>query len=310
MKKILLATLLVVSLGYSNQTKAQCSGAVIISNFAVLAPGNQVFYSFDWQFVQGNASIQIVDSCNGVFVAARRCLPTLKDSTAGVHHITGSFPTSCSGVLSVALIIWTNNSCGGNHCTAANVQIEHITLPVTFSSFNAARNRSNVVLKWETATEVNNSGFAVERNINGAWEQVAFVASQGLNGNSSDLRSYQFTDVNNTKGITQYRIKQIDLDLKSKYTEVRAIRGEGQTGKTIVYPNPTNNGKVTILFEDANVVRNITVVDMSGRTVKQLNNISNNNITIDNLTPGLYSVRIVAAATGEQTVEKIIVNKR
>ena len=141
-------------------------------------------------------------------------------------------------------------------------------------------------------------------------EQVAFVNTQAVNGNSSDLLSYQYSDLNSTKGITQYRIKQIDFDSKSKYTEVRAIRGEGQTGKTIVYPNPTNDGKVTIVFDQVNVLRNISVIDMSGRAVRQLSNVANNNIIIDNLTPGMYSVRIVAATTGEQTVEKIIVNKR
>ena len=185
-----------------------------------------------------------------------------------------------------------------------------IPLPVSFKSFTAARNRSNVLVKWETATEINNSGFAVERNINGSWEQVAFVASQAVNGNSDAILSYQYIDLNNTKGITQYRIKQVDIDLKSKYSEVRAIRGEGQLGKTVVYPNPTNDGKVNIVFEDGNVSRDISVSDMSGRTIKQLRGITNNNITIENLTPGMYSLRIVIPSTGEQSVEKIVVNKR
>ncbi|MEO7922618.1 MAG: T9SS type A sorting domain-containing protein [Chitinophagaceae bacterium] len=183
-------------------------------------------------------------------------------------------------------------------------------LPVSFTSFTATRNHSNVVVKWATASELNNSGFAIERNVNGTWEQVAFVPSQAVGGNSDAVLNYQYIDYNNTKGITQYRVKQIDLDAKSKYSEVRAVRGEGQTGKTVVYPNPTNDGKVNIVFEDANVSRDISVSDMSGRTVKQLRGITNNNIQIDNLTPGIYSIRIVVTATGDQTVEKIVVNKR
>ena len=35
-----------------------------------------------------------------------------------------------------------------------------------------------------------------------------------------------------------------------------------------------------------------------------------NNITIENLTPGIYSLRVFVPATGEQVVEKIVVNKR
>jgi hypothetical protein len=183
-------------------------------------------------------------------------------------------------------------------------------LPVTFGSFTATRNHSTVVVKWETVTEINNSGFAIERNINGTWEQVGYVTSQATNGNSIAPLYYQFNDLNNTKGITQYRVKQIDIDAKGKYTDIRAVRGEDQSGSVIIYPNPTNDGKVNIVFEDANVTRDIAVSDMSGRTVKQMRGVTNNNITIENLNPGMYTVRIVAPATGDQIVQKIVVNKR
>ena len=183
-------------------------------------------------------------------------------------------------------------------------------LPVDFKSFTATRNRSSVLLKWETSSEINNSGFAVERNMNGTWEQIAFVNSQAANGNSDALLVYTYSDMNNAKGITQYRIKQVDFDNKSKYTEIRSVRGLDQIGKVTVYPNPTSNGTVNVVFDDASVVRTISVMDMSGRTLKQINNVSNNNITIDNLQPGMYTLRILVPATGEQTVQKIVVNKR
>ena len=310
MKKILLSLFLVASLGYFNQTQAQCSGATITNVVFAPAGGSQVFYSFTYQGQNGNASIQVRFLCNGTQVGTLACIGNLKDAGTGPHTVSGFFPTSCVGTIRMEIIVWTNNSCGGNDCLAAFREISNSPLPVSLKSFTAARNRSNVVVKWETATEINNSGFAVERNINGSWEQVAFVASQAVNGNSDAILSYQYIDLNNTKGITQYRIKQVDIDLKSKYSEVRAVRGEGQLGKTVVYPNPTNDGKVNIVFEDGNVSRDISVSDMSGRTIKQLRGITNNNITIENLTPGMYSLRIVIPSTGEQSVEKIVVNKR
>lgn len=185
-----------------------------------------------------------------------------------------------------------------------------IPLPVEFKSFTAVRNRSTVALKWETASEQNNSGFAVERNVNGNWEQIGWVPTQAQNGNSDVMLVYTFNDINNTKGISQYRIRQVDIDAKSKLSETRSVRGDGQIGKTIVYPNPSNNGKVNILFEDASVTREVSVSDMSGRVVRQMKGITNNNITIENLNPGMYTVRIVAIETGEQVVEKVVVNKR
>ncbi|MBL7747673.1 MAG: T9SS type A sorting domain-containing protein [Chitinophagaceae bacterium] len=186
-----------------------------------------------------------------------------------------------------------------------------LVLPVELSSFSATRNRSNVLLKWDTKTEQNNSGFAVERNTgNSIWQEIAFVRSLAAGGNSSAELQYQYVDLNTYKGITQYRIRQIDLDNRSKYSDIRSVRGEGQPGKTVIYPNPTSNGKVNILFEEANIARDISVLDMSGRAIKILKGITSNNVVIENLTPGMYSVRIVTVATGEQVVEKIVVNKR
>ncbi len=185
-----------------------------------------------------------------------------------------------------------------------------LPLPVQFKSFTATRYSSNVILKWETIWEQNNSGFAVERNVNGSLEQVGWVASQGIAGNSNTDLSYQYIDPNNIKGVTQYRIRQVDLDNKSKYTEIRSVRGDGMLGKTIVYPNPSNDGKVNVLFEDASVSRDVSVSDMAGRVVKEFRAITNNNITIENLQPGMYMVRIIAPETGEQVVQKIVVNKR
>jgi hypothetical protein len=183
-------------------------------------------------------------------------------------------------------------------------------LPVNFKSFTATRQNANVMLRWETSMEQNNSGFAVERNVNGTWVQIAWVASLSQGGNSDAPLSYSYVDFNTTRGVSQYRIRQVDFDSKSKYTEIRSVRGEGQLGNTIVYPNPSNDGKVNIVFEGAAGNRDIAVTDMSGRIVKQLKAITNNNITIDNLQPGMYMVRIVDTETGAQVVEKIVVNKR
>jgi len=313
MKRILVSLFAIALVSFANKSMAQCNGATVtITNFIVLAPGNTVIYSFDWQFVQGNASLQVTDSCNGVFVQASDCIPRLKDSAAGPHHVIGTFPTTCSGALTVAVIIWTNPTCGGTSCTAVARTIAHTPLPVTFASFNAERNRNSVSLKWETATEVNSRGFAIERNTNGVWQQVGYVNSQaqGFNGMSSNPLNYTFTDLNDARGMSQYRIRQEDIDMKSKYSEIRSIRGDGQIGKIIVFPNPSNDGKVNISFENGTDARVVSVVDMSGRTVKEFKGVTNNSLIIENLQAGFYTLKVSIPATGEQAVQKIVVNKR
>jgi hypothetical protein len=211
-------------------------------------------------------------------------------------------------------VLFTQTS--GSASGASMVVLLHSTqcspLPISFRSFTATRiNRSNVTLKWETATESNNNGFALQRNIgDNIWQTIAFISSQARDGNSSSLLVYTYNDLNASKGITQYRVQQVDLDGKSRFSEIRAVRGEGQKGKTIVYPNPSFDGRVNILFEDKEGSRNVMLMDINGRIIRQWKNISGNTIQVDNLVPGIYSMRIVVLETGEQSVEKIVISRR
>jgi len=186
-------------------------------------------------------------------------------------------------------------------------------LPVTFKSFNANRiNRTNVGLKWETATEVNNTGFAVQRNMGaGVWEFLGFIPTQATDGNSSVPLTYTFTDVaNSSRGVTQYRIKQVDIDGRARFSEIKAVRGYEQSGKIIVYPNPSTNGRVNVVFDDVEGTRDVMLMDMSGRLIKQWKGVTGNLLQIDNLTQGMYSLKVMNRDSGAQSIEKVVVNNR
>jgi hypothetical protein len=184
-------------------------------------------------------------------------------------------------------------------------------LPIKLKSFTAARNRSNVTLKWETEIEDNNKGFEIQRLVgNGSWQTVGFVNTSAVNGNSSIPLSYNFTDVNTTRGISQYRLRQVDIVNKYSFSPIRSVRGDGQKLSAIIYPNPSNDGKVNIVFSEAETVRDVSVIDINGRVIRKWKGITDNNLKIENLTPGLYSVRIIDIDSGEQTVEKFVIKNR
>jgi len=185
------------------------------------------------------------------------------------------------------------------------------TLPVSFGAFSATRTENVVALKWTTASESNNLGFEIQRLIgNGNWQAVSFVTTQATQGNSASDLTYTYTDLNQTKGISQYRIKQVDIDKRSKYSEIRAVRGDNQKGKTIVYPNPSSDGKVNIIFNDAAGLRDISLMDINGRVIKEMKGVTNNNILFENLTVGIYTIRIINNESSEQEVQKFVVNNR
>ena len=120
-------------------------------------------------------------------------------------------------------------------------------LPVELSSFTASINNQSVELKWNTATEVNNYGFEVERlrdsKIAGLqnWEKIGFVKGSG---NSNSLKEYSFVDNNSLSGKVDYRLKQIDNDGEFKYSNIVEVSLSAPTKFSLEqnYPNPFNPG--------------------------------------------------------------------
>ncbi len=75
-------------------------------------------------------------------------------------------------------------------------------------------------LNWETATEINNYGFEIERSISNstAWQKVGFVEG---NGNSNSEKEYNFVDKNVSFGNKYfYRLKEINTNGSFEYSEV------------------------------------------------------------------------------------------
>ena len=169
----------------------------------------------------------------------------------------------------------------------------------------------SLFLKWTTSTETNNVGFEIQANKgHDNWVTIGYVASAAVDGNSSSELDYTFSDNNNEKSITQYRLRQIDKDAKFKFSDIRSVRGLEQKGGIIIYPNPSTDGRINVVFDERNAVRDISVLDMSGRVVKKISGVTNSNIQIENLMPGIYSLRVFVPETGEQSVMKVVVNKR
>lgn len=144
---------------------------------------------------------------------------------------------------------------------------EQAPLPVELTSFNAEFVDNSVRLNWETATEVNNFGFDVERKYQVSsseyqdWEKIGFVEG---NGTTNSPREYSFTDDNLPDADNvSYRLKQIDIDGKYSYskvvevnlTEITGVEDDKQYTFALEqnYPNPFNP-VTTISYTIPNVV--------------------------------------------------------
>lgn len=118
-------------------------------------------------------------------------------------------------------------------------------LPVELKGFSASIKNGIVQLQWSTATEVNNSGFAIERkqvdqerSKQSAWAEIGFVKGAGNANTQSD---YGFTDTKPLYGKLQYRLRQIDNDGSIRYFYSAEIDLQPIGTKLMQnYPNPFN----------------------------------------------------------------------
>lgn len=164
-------------------------------------------------------------------------------------------------------------------------------LPVKFAGFTARRQGQQVLLNWSTATEQNNKGFGVEHSSDGrSWQQIGFVAGAG---NSSSLQQYSYADAA-AAGTVYYRLKQVDLDGKTAYSQVLTVKAAGVRAAVQVYPNPAR-GQVYVQAEQLAGTARYEVVQMGGQTVAQGTlqlGAQPAKLDLSRLAPGQYMLRI------------------
>lgn len=198
---------------------------------------------------------------------------------------------------------------GNTFSTTALIVNTCPVLPVTFTSFDGSRLGNNsVLLRWETATELNNKGFTVQRKSDkGDFEAIGFVASNGKEGNSNSLLHYEFTDRSAPSSVTQYRLMQEDIDGRQNFSKIVLINSSANAAfSVLIYPNPSANGNINITFSDGSV-KDLQLTDNSGRTVRTVKNLSSNQYSLTNIRSGLYFLSIVHPSSGETITRKIVV---
>ncbi|MGN6437561.1 MAG: T9SS type A sorting domain-containing protein [Agriterribacter sp.] len=162
-------------------------------------------------------------------------------------------------------------------------------LPVTWLSFTAkpVQNNQKVQLDWQTGSENNNVFFSIERSANTEqWTTLKEI--KGL-GNSTHIQFYQSFDELPLQGKSYYRIKQIDADSKTTYSDTRSVY-ISTVEKISVYPVPATH---TLIIEgNKNALQQLVIVNSNGtrqnNTRMSYSGANKALIDISKLTPGLY----------------------
>jgi len=191
-------------------------------------------------------------------------------------------------------------------------------VPVELTSFTVSVNQNNVKLLWETATEINNSGFNIERkSANSEYTTVGFVPGFGT---TTEPKSYTFKDNNLRTGTYTYRLKQIDFDGTFEYSSEATVEVTAPAEFSLDqnYPNPFNPSTKITFSLAVNSKVSLKVFDVLGQEVASLVNqdltagVHNFDFNAIGFNSGVYFYRIEANGidgTNFTNVKKMILLK-
>ncbi|QHT65779.1 T9SS type A sorting domain-containing protein [Rhodocytophaga rosea] len=178
-----------------------------------------------------------------------------------------------------------------------------VVLPIDLISFSAHRSSMNSVdLRWNTASEANNSHFTIERSTdNLSFNSILEILGAG---NSNQVKSYSAIDNDPLHGISYYRLKQTDYNGKSTYSKIVSIvLPIDALNNYSIFPNPTdskhlyletkssaNNQKIVVLIEDI-VGKKIVERVLYGDPINRVN-LFNQHLNLNN---GIYFLTIITS---------------
>lgn len=176
-------------------------------------------------------------------------------------------------------------------------------MPVTLLSFTGKKEGSVNILDWQTATETNNAGFALERSADGSrFSSIAMIGSKADRGNSNVQLDYTYTDARPLAGNNYYRLKQTDNDGKINYSGIVLLKGDKVNSVFIsnLYPNPARTEINVMLEAPAAGKVTLVITDISGRILIHRNEqlqVGSTTISLNvaALAQGSYMLKVVGS---------------
>jgi hypothetical protein len=225
-----------------------------------------------------------------------------------------SVPTNAFNTAGTYNVLLNAVSLSGPGCVtnAAALITVNSALPVKLLYFTGRYVNNQSQLEWETVTEDNVNYFAVERSDDG--RQFTQIGTVKATGNSTAPVKYALTDKTAVMGSAWYRLRTVDIDGKSEYSNVIRIINNTRTINILsVSPNPFETNIRMQVYTDKSFPAAIRITDIMGREMYRAMKViaaGNNNISLNlpvSLAKGMYILQLISnnEVIWKQRIEKI-----
>jgi len=167
-------------------------------------------------------------------------------------------------------------------------------LPIELLYFDAeGEDGRRVKLSWQTASEINNDYFTVERSRDAmTWEELGRVAGAG---NSTATRSYGLYDERPYPGMSYYRLRQTDFDKSSSTSQIDLV-DFGESAVVRTYPNPAGN---TLQVISNTAIKKLELINAMGQVVlAETGNDNQQELDVQQLPDGIYGLNVYDIRNG------------
>lgn len=189
-------------------------------------------------------------------------------------------------------------------------------LPIELVYFKGEAKKDVVQLNWETASELGNDFFTVERSTDG--EVFTSIGQLNGKGTTNELSTYSMIDQSPIYGTAYYRLKQTGFDGIFSYSKIIDVTYEGSTISVMdVFPNPSRGDVFNIRITSLKNLESVPVImyDQVGKEymklwldVDQNSGMASQTIVPEKALPqGIY---VLKAGPTLQLIKRFVVNSK
>jgi hypothetical protein len=234
-------------------------GTYAVTGGSIYQPSKQEYWTID-RSGASNATVELswgsnshVYSPNSSDLIVAHFTGTAWEN-AGGNNISGS----ATGVVS------SNANWSSYSPFTLGSQQNGVTLPITLVSFDAKPYQKDVKVSWQTASEIENDYFTVQRSENGTdFSEIARIDGAG---NSSHTINYFTMDSDFDRTILYYRLKLTSFHGEETYSDIISVDMSKSQNKGVIIMtvnslgqevNETAKGIVFDLYSDGTSVKRI-----------------------------------------------------